>query len=278
MGGFGGFGGQSGGMGGMGGFGAMSGMDEGDEKRRKGDKLGESRTRRRGKKDADDDEKETKDKGEHHEGDAVVKAPPTVATPADFNHSDFAITPLQALRVILEVASPGTVKALRWHLESGRMSQSHETISLLEFMETELIFPEFVRLLIRISDLGTRKDFALCERLSAAARFEGFVRHIFFPALRTPYVPSPPADETTEKGSDAARSNEEAAPGSARDVAEAESGEGSNAGKEDMPDPTKEDVVSLWAGFDDYSCAEVESHHAARRWATGYENEVANWM
>merc|ERR1719181_767730 len=106
------------------------------------------------------------------------------------------------------------------------MTINHESISLLEFLESELIFPEFVRLLIRICDLGTRKDIPLCERLAAAVRFEGFVRHVFFPALRTPYVPPPPADET-EKGSDAARSNENGeAPLTTDREPEAKSGEG----------------------------------------------------
>lgn len=278
----GGFGGQSGGMGGFGGFGGLgTSMDEGDEKRHKGGKLGESRSRRRGKKDGEDDEKAAKDKDEHHEGDAAIKSP-TVATLADFAHCDFMITPLQALRVILEVASPGSVKALYWQLDPTQVTLSHEMISLLEFAESELIFPEFMRLLVRICDLGTRKDIQLCERLSAAVRFEGFVRHVFFPALRTPYVPPPPADET-EKGSDAARSNENGdEPHAAeREAPEAKQEEGSNVGEQEAADATQEEdleTVTMWCGFDDYSCAEVEAQHAARRWPIGYEHEVTSWM
>jgi len=270
MGGFGGFGAQSGGMGGFGGLGSR--MDEGDEKRRKGDKLSDSRSRCRGKKDVEDDEKVSKDKDEHQEGDSTIK-PQTAATLVDFAHCDFTITPLQALRLILEVASPGSVKALYWQLDPTRVTVNHETIALLEFAESELVFTEFVRLLVRMSDLGTRKDIPLCERLTAAVRFEGFVRHVFLPALRTPYVPPTSTDET-EKGSDAARSNEngEEAP---------EEKEGSNPGEEEAADVGKDedvDTVGLWSGFDDYSCAEVEAQNATRRWPSGYEHEIASWM
>merc|ERR1719157_540723 len=164
-----------------------------DKKRRKGGSTSDARSRRRGKKDGDEDEKASKDKEDHHEGEVVVKPP--IAALADFIHCDFTITPIQALRIILEVASPESVKALYWMLDPARVPISHENISLLEFAETELIFTEFVRILLRVSDLGTRKDIPFCERLSATARFEGFLRHVFFPALRTPYVPPLAADE-----------------------------------------------------------------------------------
>jgi len=134
-----------------------------------------------------------------------------------------------------------------------------------------------------MSDLGTRKEIALCERLSPAARFEGFVRHVFFPALRTPYTSPGPVGEETEKGSDAARSNEpgEAPLASAREAAEAKSGEGSNAGEEEPAEVAKDEmleVIDLWPGFDDFSCAEVEAHHAPRKWPSGYESEIASWV
>merc|ERR1719199_250491 len=254
-------------MGGFGGLGA--GMGEGDEmKRRKSSKGDQARSRRR-KKDTDDDEKGSKDE-EHHESKSAISIP-TVATLADFAHCDFAITPLQALRLILEVASPGSVKALYWHLDPAKVAINHESIGLLEFMESELIFTEFVRLLIRMSDLGTRKDIPLCERLTPVARCEGFFRHVFFPALRTPYESPTPAADEAEKGSDATRSNEagEGPLSSPREAVEAKSGDGSNAGEEEPVEAIKDEMnepVELWPGFDDYSCAEVEAHHAMRRW------------
>lgn len=281
MGGFGG-GGMGGGMGGFGGLGAS--MDQGEEKRRKSDKVGgESRSRRRGKKDEDDEgSQKTKDKDEHHEGENAGKAP-APASLLDFAQCDFSVTPLQAIRMILEVVSPGSVKALYWQLDPTRVALSHEIIALLEFVETELIFTEFARLLIRMSDLGTRKEIAFCERLSPAARFEGFVRHIFFPALRDPYVPPVAVDEI-EKSSDVARSNDLEQPiSSARDLPEAKSGEGSAVGEEEAVETVKEEeerleTLSLWAGFDDYSCAETEGINGARRWPNGYEHEIASWM
>lgn len=280
-------------MGGFGGFGAQSSMafssnlgscDPGEEKRHKRGKLDseEAGSRRRRKKDGDDDGEIPKDKDERPDVESTTKFP-MVATSADLAQCDFMLTPLQALRILLEVASQGTVKALRWHLDTARAVINDEAIGLLEFMESELIFTEFMRLLIRICDLGTRKDIPLCERLTAAARFEGFVRHIFLPALRKPYAPPlPPADET-EKGSEAARSVENGdAP--SREPAEAKEREGSNHGEveeqeEEIEEAPKEDeFVALWHGFDDYSCAETEAQHAVRRWPSGYEQEIAAWV
>lgn len=270
MGGFGGFGGQSSGMAGFGGLGTS--MDEGEDKRHKSSKQRETMSRRRAQKDTEDAEKVTKDKDEPHESDAGAKTA-TTATFADFVHCDFTISPVQALRLILEVVSPGSVKALYWRLDPTRMTVTHEHIDLLEFAECELILTEFVRLLIRISDLGTRKDFALCERLPASVRYEGFLRHVFFPALRTPYTPPIPADETEKNQRDAAPP---------ATVEEEKPVEGSNVGEEEEEEvPTIKDDeldVKLWPGFDDYSCAEVEAQHAARRWPSGYEHEVADWM
>jgi hypothetical protein len=267
--------GQSGGMSGFGGFGGQSGFGglgaagESDKK---------AKRNRRRKKGDDDEEQEGEEKKEG--GSKPVVAAPTTAALADFGQCDFSITPLQALRLILECCSPGTCTSLYWHMDPARVSITHDTIGLLEFMESELIFAEFLRILIRMSDLGTRKDIPLCERLPAAMRFEGFLRHIFFPALRTPYVPpAPPADET-EKGSDVARSAE-AGEIPAGEAAEAENATGSNAGEEEPVEGIKDEsleLVELWAGFDDYTCAEVEAHHATRRWPEGYEAEIASWV
>jgi len=280
-GGMGGMGGGGGGFGGMGGgFGGMGGMSgEGDEKRsRKGGRdrgdEGESRSRRKKNKDDDDEEERSKDNDEALASKLSVAMPP-VAALADFAQCDFAITPLQALRVILETASPGSVKSLYWHLDPTRVQINHDTIGLLEFMETELIFTEFARLLIRMSDLGTRKDIALCERLSPAARFEGFVRHVFLPALRTPYVSPVPAEE---KSSDNASKDADDAPlASAREGAEA--GDEAEA-EEEQPEVKDEMIepVELWHGFDDYLNAEVEAHHATRRWPSGYEKDIDEWV
>jgi hypothetical protein len=292
---------QSGGMGGFGGFGGQStmtfgsnlgggSMDPGEGKRHKrsarrgeDDREEEAGSRRRRKKDGDDDEKTSKDKDERLEVEAPFKSS-TTAGLADFAQCDFTLTPLQAIRILLEVASPGSVKALRWQLDPIRALASDETIGLLEFMESELVFTEFVRLLIRISDLGTRKDIPLCERLTPPARFEGFVRHVFLPALRKPYVPPLPAVDDTEKGSEAARSVENG-DASAREGAEPKEGEGSRHGEaeeqeEEIEEVPKEDeeIFDLWLGFDDWTCSEAEAQHAVRRWPAGYENEIASWM
>merc|ERR1712226_1105668 len=169
---------------------------------------------------------------------------------------------------------------LYWQLHRSRvLVDEHECIALLEFAETELVFTEFVRLLVRICDLGTRKDTALCERLNLAVRLEGFLRLVFFPALRTPYIPPPPPPpaEDPEKASDGKADNNEALEkeGAADSNAADGGADGSTAGEEVAHVVTEEVVVKedvdLWPGFDDYGVAEIEAHHTTRKWPDGYE-------
>mmetsp|Transcript_99613 Transcript_99613/g.175548 ORF Transcript_99613/g.175548 Transcript_99613/m.175548 type:complete len:1090 (-) Transcript_99613:79-3348(-) len=302
MGGFGGGGGLGGpspGMGAMGGFGAMgAGMAKdagGDKKDKKDSKNPGSRGR---KGEGKDDDKGSKDADGSHLGDdkKVLHA-----TAADFAQCDFTLTALQALRVLLEVAAPASVRTLLWQLgpqDAGILWEEH--IPLLEFMENEMVFMEFVRMLLRMTDLGTRKDLAMCDRLSLPVRFEGFLRHVFLPALRAPYIPpAPEPEEKDEKASEVGRTSQAASREAAsreetasktEKVSEAE-GEAKPEGEEGAEEEEEKEpevqvpevdpatlTVDLWAGFDDYSCAEAESMSSCRRWPEGYQEEVAAWV
>merc|ERR1712039_1065610 len=60
-----------------------------------------------------------------------------------------------------------------------------------------MVFTEFLRLLVQITDLATSRDLLLCDRLSLPKRFDAFLKHVFLPALQTPY--SPPVVEMDDK-------------------------------------------------------------------------------
>jgi len=99
----------------------------------------------------------------------------------------FGVTLLQLLRLTTEVMSPETIDLLQWDIDSQTFKTGNELVSLLEYVETELVFAEFHRLLLRLAELGTCSDAALCEKLPLHSRFRGFLRHVFFPAFEVPY-------------------------------------------------------------------------------------------
>jgi len=173
---------------------------------------------------------------------------------------------------------------LHWQLSRSRVGpDAGDCITLLEFAESEMVFTEFVRLLVRICDLGTRRDVALCERMGPGLRLEGFFRLIFFPSLKAPYSPpSPPAD-VTENGSATDAENAETAEkeGGPETKAAEEKPTGENEEEEEAAEAVQDEaqeIVEFWSGFDDYSVGEVEAHQATRKWPEGYENEVAAWI
>jgi hypothetical protein len=130
-------------------------------------------------------------------------AKPTKDNPEleDFNKCNFTISPLKVLRLVAEVLSPQCLTALRWRLDPANFGPGDEFVSLLEFAEMELVFTEFLRLLVHVMDVGTSKDTVLCERWTRPRRFQSFMKHILLPALKTPY--SPPVVQHTDKNVDA---------------------------------------------------------------------------
>lgn len=120
--------------------------------------------------------------------------------------------------------------------------------------------------------------------MTPAVRLEGFLRLVFFPALRTPYIPPPPPPpaEDPEKASDCKADNAETLDKEAAGDANVADGgaEGSAAGEEVanvVTDELQEDV-ELWSGFDDYIIADIEAHQASRKWPDGYESKILAWM
>merc|ERR1712060_355932 len=135
-----------------------------------------------------------------------------------------------------------------------------------------MVFTEFLRLLVQIADLATSRDSALCDRLSLPKRFDAFLKHVFIPALRTPY--SPPVVEMDDKvagNSDQELGSEEDDEGLGNKDDAAGSGKADAAEEEPA-------TIEPWRGFDDGRIGSRAGYaRTGRTWPKGYEQELALW-
>merc|ERR1719409_1606018 len=92
---------------------------------------------------------------------------------------DFTLTFLDVLRIVTEIMAPSTVEKLQLLSSPDTASAKSEVICLLDFLETEMIFIEFQRFLLRMVDSKTSADPELARHLPLSKRFEGFMHHIF---------------------------------------------------------------------------------------------------
>jgi hypothetical protein len=122
-----------------------------------------------------------------------------MACVADFAKRDCSVSALQVLKLVAEVMSPEALQLVRWqlHPSDGQSSGKDSCLPILEYLESELVFAEFVRLFLQLADLVTHRDADLCTRLSLPKRFEGYLRYVLFPAFRNRYKP-PEAEENTD--------------------------------------------------------------------------------
>jgi len=199
---------------------------------------------------------------------------------ADLAQCDLSVTALRVLKLVAEVLSPGALEELRWELNPERFRPGDESISLLEYVEMELVFPEFIRLLLQLADLGTFRDAALCERLSFPRRFEGFLRHVFLPSLEAPYAPpEPQPTRHSDASAEAAPTPGDTASAAGQEVPDngsqvPDGAQGTEADPIEAIAPPQ--TLELWRGFDG-GAATVELAQAPRRWPEGYEQEVSRW-
>jgi len=195
---------------------------------------------------------------------------------------DFRLTPLDVIRIASEVLSPGCREQVHWELgpEELEVGPANECVSLLEYVEAELIFSEFVRLIARTAEHTISCEPLLRERVQgAAARFDYFLRHVFFPAFKNPFSHS---------------DSEVAAAGTLSEASEGTQGASSNGvnsepaveASEGDPDLEGEDPAAItqatppvvsesWHGYDDGNFADRAL--APRVWPDAYEQEVLLW-
>lgn len=125
-----------------------------------------------------------------------VSLPTTkVPEPQWVMRNDLRVNRKEVLEIITEVLSPWQRSSIRATTRREELpSTSH--VSLLEYMETELIFFEFLRLLWRISELRTSDSRPVelgqsNSKLSGAQRLEGYLVLAFLPGNYAP-PPKPP--------------------------------------------------------------------------------------
>eukprot|EP00933_Yihiella_yeosuensis_P016347 TRINITY_DN14002_c0_g1_i1.p1 TRINITY_DN14002_c0_g1~~TRINITY_DN14002_c0_g1_i1.p1 ORF type:complete len:1185 (+),score=271.31 TRINITY_DN14002_c0_g1_i1:52-3606(+) len=223
---------------------------------------------------------------------------------------DLAVNAVDVLTIICQSYSPASLETLRWEIigtdvdewEEAKPPIVDERITILEFLETELVFAEFLRTLFLIADLTTKRDIKWARGVTIAYRVEGFLRHIVAGHLQhgTCYVPKeevPPVDTKGKKdkkpimeldeededdepeqkksadGDDAAEDTGEPAAPPAEVVEEVPSEEA----KPPSPRPELPLKPQYWRGFDDSCDARFECAAASRRWPSGYEQEVEEW-
>eukprot|EP00933_Yihiella_yeosuensis_P022746 TRINITY_DN17851_c1_g1_i3.p1 TRINITY_DN17851_c1_g1~~TRINITY_DN17851_c1_g1_i3.p1 ORF type:complete len:967 (-),score=190.86 TRINITY_DN17851_c1_g1_i3:262-2880(-) len=205
----------------------------------------------------------------------------------EFHRCNFQADFLQILEVVTEVYQPVDSARICWAVD--RNSESEE-LALLDFLETEITFIEFQRLLLRISQV--RFHLAdIGKPISAHACLEGFLSKVFLPSLKQPYQPPVSQQQQAEKierlpsaeGAASGTADEEGSASAAAEApAEAEAkdeGDGAEA-KQDEEERVKTDVVEtfdFWYGFNE--CTELEEAvlAAPRKWPDEYSDEVASW-
>ncbi|CAJ1378162.1 unnamed protein product [Effrenium voratum] len=204
-------------------------------------------------------DKDKKDKKEEKE----------VRTPAeDLATINLTIDAIDVIRILAQVLSPASLDLLRWQSEKDEEKQEvtafDEHVSILEFVESEVVFAEFMRFLFLMAELTTRRDYKFCRSVSLTTRLDLFLRNVIFHCqARSRYLPpDPPGDksrnplprmEVVKSDRSEAESPQEATPLGLLELHKA--------------DATEE----VWTG---YSCCD---DNAPRRWLEGYDAQVAEW-
>jgi len=190
----------------------------------------------------------------------------------DVLNCNFTLTMLEVLRLALEVLSPTSIEKLCWAVR-GDDSPMDQRVAILDFVESELSFCEFQRLLLRISERKT-KDLARSSDMPLHRRLEGFLKHVFLPSLEKPYeLPKKEDCEVSTAQVDTSR----------------QPLDGTDDSKDqqvvsDMEiQQTREEVVQdvhkfeIWQGFEGSDLHEQEEMGALRVWPEEYESRIADW-
>jgi len=217
----------------------------------------ESKSKRKGDKDK-------KDKKEEKE----------VRTPAeDMAQINLTIDAIDALRIMTQVLTPSSLELLQWHSEQDGATEVpnneiDEHVTILEFVESEIVFAEFLRFWFLMAELTTRRDYKFCRSIPLTTRLDLFLRtvisycqlgHRYVVPDPNPYVVS----EKPEKGPKPRNSFRQGVIEEAPEI----------PGVPEIPVeiPEKVPAPERWMGFDgDDSCA-------PRRWPEGYDVQVADW-
>lgn len=215
------------------------------------------------------------------EFDGVVKA---------LSQVDLRVSFMTVIEIVAEVLSPEHREDVRW-MQGDMFGQC---VPLIDFVENELSFLEFMRFLLRaacrIEDGGDQVLGDVLRQLPSHRRLDAYLRHVFLPALSVAYkspeekeaekarqappprvitspprAPSPPPQ--VEKGGKAK------AKAKAKEVPKREPTPPPPPEPPEEPEPPKPE---FWRGFDDLAI-EAETALVPRCWPDGYEQEIAKW-
>jgi len=201
------------------------------------------------------------------------------ALPSDVLACDFTLTVVEALRLAGEVLSPQSLAKLCWAV-SGEESPRDERVALLDYVETEISYPEFVRFLLRLAETKTQQlEPSIAVRLPLQRRFQGFLRHVFVPSLENPYTPPEvPAAAEDSAALDGSGTGDAAELSGTGDAVEKAGGESAEGDEQEQPEAEKipRPPFEFWDGFDDL-VLEAEEAMAPRIWPEHFEEEVSAW-
>lgn len=227
---------------------------------------------------------------------------------------DFTFKLLDTLAILLEPAAARSIKRLRWNVRSDE-TPTEEYVALLDYLETELTFVEFKRALLRLCDRQifladlADPDLGLCRRLPLHRRFEGFLQHVFLPALKSPFKTSAEIKKEAERQA-ALAAEAEAEAERARALAEAQAlaaaeqahmdpkakAKAKAEAKHSQEAPPEEENAeqvapeeaperTFWYGFDGNfdgggppgALEDEEEEVAPRTWLAEYLKEIGDW-
>lgn len=197
----------------------------------------------------------------------------------DMMQIDFTLTPLEVIKYLTEMCSTTSLSKLRLEVPPDVDNSSNEYVSLLDYVETECVFIEFQRLLLRISEAKTLNAPSV-EKYKLTEKFDAFLEHIFLPSMKKPYAPPVLAGEEQAEGEPAEAEESAAENAEGNDngsKAGEENGEGSAEGEGEgvKVEEAEPAVPEFWRGFDeDIYVNDLPAH---RYWPEGYDLEVQEW-
>jgi len=184
---------------------------------------------------------------------------------AEFCKLNFKVDSLDAVAILTEVFKPPSVKRIHWSLDEN---SAMEELAMLDYLETELTYPEFQLLLLRLANLPAEKAPHL-SCLSVHACLDAFLAKVFLPGVQSAQsrIPPEPELQTRAEGSEGSRTAKEESATEGAEDAEAEA----------APPPEKEPAPSLWLGFCDPYHLDLAATAAPRWWPENYTDEVLGW-
>mmetsp|Transcript_755 Transcript_755/g.1371 ORF Transcript_755/g.1371 Transcript_755/m.1371 type:complete len:1046 (-) Transcript_755:81-3218(-) len=188
----------------------------------------------------------------------------------EYLKQDFSVSFLRVLEILTEVQQPELSSCICWSLPQ---EPSDEHVALLDFLETELNFAEFQRLLLRLSELPNAYEQPLPQHIC----LNRFLEDVFLPSLDEPYVapsgksadqpPEAPTDDAAREDPDAGEREVEAQ--ADQEVIAEETAEEAA--------PLPETSLTFWHGFAEEEELELALVVTPRAWPEDYETEVDEW-